>query len=179
MEAVDLLKTRQSIRKYKDQVVDRELMNEIIDITRFAPSWANVQIARYNLIEDKSVIQRIAEEGVNDHVYNKKTLTNASNVCVLSYVRGKSGRFDGGDLVTNKTDWEVFDAGIAAHQFCLAAHAKGVGTVIFGVIDDKSIANIIGLPEEETVGAVIVYGHTEKIGKRTPRMEVEELVRFI
>ncbi len=91
---------------------------------------------------------------------------------------------DKDEYVTSKAStWEVFDAGIACQTFCLAAHEKGVGTVIMGVIDDKSISGIVGLPKEETVAALIVYGYPdetpEATPEATPRMDVGEISRFI
>jgi len=100
---------------------------------------------------------------------------------VLSFVKGKSGKLDEyGDLDSaNGHVWEVFDAGIACQTFCLAAHAKGVGTCIMGVIDEDSISDIIQLPSNETVAALIVYGYGEgDHPSSTPRKEVGEILRF-
>lgn len=48
------------------------------------------------------------------------------------------------------------------------------------VIDDESTSTIVGLPEEETVAALIVYGYEEgEDAKPTPIKDVEELVRFV
>ena len=113
--------------------------------------------------------------------YNTTTLKNAHGVAVLSFVKGKSGRLEKyGDLdSSNAHFWEAFDAGIACQTFCLAAHAKGVGTCIFGVIDDDAIAEIVGLPEEETVAALIVYGYPEELPVAPPRKAVKDVARFI
>ena len=49
-----------------------------------------------------------------------------------------------------------------------------------GVIDEKSIARIVNLPEEETVAALIVYGYEEgEHAAPTPRKDVEEIMRFV
>ena len=111
---------------------------------------------------------------------NHKSLENAKGVAVLSYKKGKSGKLDQyGDKSSKENTWEIFDAGIACQTFCLAAHAKGVGTVIMGVIDEESIAKIINLPEDENVAALIVYGYPDEAPKPTPRKAVEEILRFI
>ncbi len=180
MNAIDLLKDRRSVRKYKQQKVDRKLMEEIIELSKWAPSWANFQIARYTLIDDEALIKRVADEGVMGFAYNIKTLQNTKGVCVLSFVQGKSGKFNDTDYATTKTNsWEVFDAGIACHQFCLAAAAKGVGTCIFGVIDDKVMADIAQLPQEETVAAVITYGYPDEAPAPTPRKDISKIMRFL
>jgi len=181
MDAIEMIKGRRSVRKYKQEKVDRETMKEIVDIARWAPSWANFQIARYTLVDDPGEIARLAAEGVKGFSYNTNTLKNAQGVCVLSFVKGKSGRLDKyGDFDSSDAHlWEVFDAGIACQSFCLAAHAKGVGTCIFGVIDQGAIGRIVNLPEGETVAALIVYGYSDGETDAPPRKSVEELVRFV
>jgi nitroreductase len=188
MDAIEMIKERRSVRKFKDEKVDREIMREIIEISRWAPSWANYQIARYTLVDDEATIERLANDGVKGFVYNMKTIQSAKGVAVLSYVKGKSGTLDQKKLDLMKEQlsaskanvWEIFDAGIACQTFCLAAHAKGVGTCIFGVIDEKSISAIVKLPEDETVAALIVYGYEDgPHAKPTPRKDVDEIVRFI
>ena len=179
MDAITMIKERRSVRKFKNEKVDREIMKEIVDISRWAPSWVNYQIARYTLIDNEEMIKEIANEGVNGFVYNIDTLKNAKGVAVLSFVKGKSGTYDKKYVTSKGSTWEVFDAGIACQTFCLAAHAKGVGTCIMGVIDEKSIAKIVNLPEEETVAALIVYGYEdEEHVTVSKRKNVEEIMRF-
>lgn len=55
MEAIECIKTRRSIRKYEDKPVDKSLIEEIIEVTRFAPSWKNSQTVRYIAIYDKDI----------------------------------------------------------------------------------------------------------------------------
>lgn len=181
MDAIKMIEERRSVRRYKDEKVDRETMKEIIDICRWAPSWKNLQIARYTLVDDEKTIKRLGEEGVEGFVYNANTLKKAKGVAVLSYVKGLSGKIDDTNYATNKENsWEVFDAGIACQTFCLAAHAKGVGTCIMGIINDEKISEIVNLPKEEAVGALIVYGYEDgDHAKPTPRMDAEDILRFV
>lgn len=180
MEAIQMIKERRSIRKYKQEVVDRSLMEEIIDITRYAPSWTNSQTPRFTLVDNPEIIAAMAFDAVKGFIYNADTLKNAKGVAVLSYVKGKSGRLEKYDLETvNPEKWEAFDAGIACQTFCLAAHASGIGTCIFGVIDEEKIANLINLPTDETVAALIVYGYPDGVAKPPRRKEVSEILRWV
>jgi len=181
MEAIQMIKERRSIRKYKDEVVDRGLMEEIIEITRYAPSWTNSQTPRFTLVDNPEIIAQFASVGVKGFVYNMDTLKNAKGVAVLSFVEGKSGRTDKYEIETsdNPSRWEFFDAGIACQTFCLTAYAKGVGTCIFGVIDEEKIAELINLPEGETVAALVVYGYSDQETKVPRRKEVADILRWI
>ncbi len=181
-KGIELLKGRRSVRKYKDDIVSKDVMQKIMDATRFAPSWANYQIARFTFITNPDKISKLITDGVMDFAYNIGTLKNAKNVAILSFVKGKSGKLDleKEEFATSKAGvWEVFDAGIACQTFCLAAHAYGVGTCIMGVIDDVELAKIAELSDDETVGALIVYGYPQEEVAPTPRKEVAEITRFI
>jgi nitroreductase len=179
MDAITMIKERRSIRKFKNEKVDREIMREIVSISKWAPSWVNYQVARYTLVDNEETIKQLATEGVNGFVYNMDTLKTAKGVAVLSFVKGKSGKLDENEYATSKSNvWEVFDAGIACQTFCLAAHAKGVGTCIMGVINDESISKIVDLPEDETVAALIVYGYEDEHPAPTPRKDTDEVMRF-
>lgn len=185
MDAVQLLKSRRSVRKYKDQIVPRELIEDIVKLSQFAPSWSNYQVARYNIIDNKNLIEDIAHNCVQGFIYNTKTLTRANGVVVLSYVTGKSGSLKDKvrpeDVASNNSGaWECFDAGIACLQFCLSAYAKGVATCVLGVIDNDAIAKKIKLPENEKVAALIVYGYEDGEHHDAPaRKDINEVLRFI
>ena len=49
----------------------------------------------------------------------------------------------------------------------------------FGVIDVDSISELIGLPEEETVAALIAYGYEDGHSAPTPRKDVYEIMRLV
>lgn len=185
MDAIELLKNRRSVRKYKDQTVSRELITEIVKLSQFAPSWSNYQVARYNIIDNKALIADIANNCVQGFIYNTKTLTRANGIVVLSYVTGKSGSLQDKvkpeDAVSgDNSAWECFDAGIACLQFCLSAYAKGVATCVLGVINNDAIAKKIELPENEKVAALIVYGYEDgEHHDAPPRKDINEILRFI
>ncbi len=181
MEGANLIKGRRSIRKFSDKPVDRQLISDVVEIARFAPSWKNSQVARYTFVDDVDKIKRIADEAVMGFSYNQNTLAQAKGVMILSFVNGISGKLDAEkeDYATSKGNaWEVFDAGIACQAFCLAAYEKGLSTCIFGVFDENIVPTLAGLPENETVAALIVCGYAQADVQAPPRKEVDELLRF-
>ncbi len=176
-----MIKNRRSIRKYKDEIVSREVLTELMETVKFTQSWANFQVARYTFIQNQETLTKLMNEGVNDFAYNVNTLKEAKNALVLSFVKGKSGKLDpdGDDYATTSANvWEVFDAGIACQTFCLAAHEMGIGTCVMGIIAAEEIKSIAELPEEETVAALITFGYPDEEVSSTTRKEVSEIVRF-
>jgi nitroreductase len=179
MEAVKMLKERRSVRQFTDQKVDREILKEIVDSARYAPSWANFQIARYTVVDSKEVLKQMADNGFGVFKQNSILLNNAVGTIVVSVVKGKSGTGPTGAYVTKKEDtWEMFDAGIAAQTLCLAAHEKDLGTVILGLFDEDKIAEIIDLPKNEVITAIIPYGYPKVQLNAPKRFDVEEIIRY-
>ncbi|MCI8631433.1 MAG: nitroreductase [Firmicutes bacterium] len=181
MELIKGIKERRSIRKFLEQKVPREVIKEIVDAARFAPSWKNTQTARYIVIDSAEKIAEIAEEScMANFAYNSKVVANAPAVVVITYVKGIAGFDSDGTPSTKKGGgWQMFDAGIAAQTFCLAAHEKGLGTVIMGYFDEDEIKNVIDVPENQEVAAVIPIGYPNIEPQAPVRKETAEIITFI
>ena len=156
-----------------------DVMEKIVETATYAPSWKNTQVVRYTVVEDAEAIDRICKEGLMGFELNQKTVSRAKTLVIVSYVDGRSGFEKDGSYSTSKEDrWQMFDAGIATQTFCLAAHAMGVGSVIMGIFDDAKVAEIIGLPEGETVACVLAVGYPAFAPDMPPRKELSKVLRF-
>jgi len=62
--------------------------------------------------------------------------------------------------------------------FCLSAHEKGLGTVIMGYFDEPKIKELVAIPENQTIGAVIAIGYTEETPAMPKRKPVSDLLTF-
>ena len=179
MDVSQAIKTRRSIRKYKQEAVPHELIEEIVADAAYAPSWKNTQIARYVLVEDRAAIDKMAEEMVLDFKFNEKTLKSCPAVMVLTYVTGRSGYERDGSFSTPKeAGFEMFDAGVAAQTFCLAAWERGVGTVITGYFDEEKIIELLKLPEDRKIGCVIGLGYPDEEPAAPKRKSVSDLLTY-
>lgn len=179
MEAINNIKTRRSIRRYKDEPVSHDLVEKIMETTIYAPSWKNTQIVRYTIIDDKAVIEKLAEDAVMGFIPNIKTMTRARTIALQTVVTGICGYEKDGSFSTSKgSGWEMYDAGISAQTFCLAAHEYGVGTVIMGMFDEAKIREIVDIPKEESVTAIIGMGYPEEERNAPKHKAVDEVLRF-
>ncbi|MGI6028877.1 MAG: nitroreductase family protein [Candidatus Heteroscillospira sp.] len=180
METKSCIQSRRSVRKYTSQSISQETMNEIISSAVWAPSWKNSQTARYNVVEDEGILEEIASTAVMDFAFNAKTIRRCASLVVMSAVTGVCGYEPDGSFSTAMgSSWEMFDAGIAAQTFCLAAHDMGVGTVILGIFAPERVAELVNLPEGQRVTALIACGYPESEGKAPPRRSAEDVSRYI
>ena len=91
MELAEGLKTRRSVRRFTDELVDHALFEEIIDLAKTAPSWKNTQTVRYVLVQNEDVIKNICENCVLGFEYNAKTLSKCKNLVILTQVNADAG----------------------------------------------------------------------------------------
>ncbi|MGK5093046.1 nitroreductase family protein [Deltaproteobacteria bacterium TL4] len=56
----EIVKTRRSIRQYKDKPVSKEVLEQIIDLARYSPTASNLQDVRYIVVTDKALLQKIS-----------------------------------------------------------------------------------------------------------------------
>ena len=73
----------------------------------------------------------------------------------------------------------MFDAGVAAQTFCLAAHELGLGTVIMGVFEEDKVMEIAKIPEGQSVSVLIALGFPDEQPNAPKRKPVEDLLTFI
>ena len=180
MDIHECIKTRRSIRRFNDKPVNRETVQDIVKLSSFAPSWKNSQTVRYTVITDPEMLNKFADDAMAGFEKNSNTIRSCKALAVQSVVKGICGYNSDGSYTTNKNDsWEMYDAGISAQTFCLAAHSYGVGTVIMGIYDEAACASLINLPETERITALIAMGYTEESANMPKRKELDEILRMI
>ncbi|MGI6007425.1 MAG: nitroreductase family protein [Ruminococcus sp.] len=181
MDLVQGIKKRRSVRKFSETPVPREILREIIETASWAPSWKNTQTVRYIVVDSREVLKKIASEDcMMGFTHNVDIVAQAPALVILASVKGRSGYERNGSFSTAKgSHWESFDAGIAAQTFCLAACEKGLGTVIMGIFDENKIREIIEIPEDQQISALISIGYPAEEPKTPPRKNAEDLLTFI
>lgn len=177
MNAIDCIKTRRSIRRFADKEVSAEVISSIVATAAYAPSWKNSQTTRYIAVLDKELKDRLARECMMGFEYNIGTASGAPAMVVVTTVNNRSGYERDGSATTSKgTHWQSFDAGIATQTFCLAAHEAGLGTVIMGIFDEAKVAEVVGIPEGQSVSALIAIGYPAEEPAAPRRKSAEELL---
>ncbi|MGB9677183.1 MAG: nitroreductase family protein, partial [Candidatus Ratteibacteria bacterium] len=61
METLKVLKERRSIRKYQKKEVSKDIIENIIDCARFAPTAINIQPWEFIVITDQKMREKIAD----------------------------------------------------------------------------------------------------------------------
>lgn len=179
MDAIECLISRRSIREYTDEALTETDIENVVEMAQMASCWENTQPVRYVAVMDKALKDRIANEATEKYPWNTENIHAAPVLIILCVIKGLSGYEPDGTPSTKKgTHWQSFDAGVAAAHFCLSANAVGLGTLIMGRYDEDKIKEILGLPAEYDVSAIIGIGHPAVIPAANERKPLKEILTF-
>jgi nitroreductase len=163
---LDLIKSRRSIRTFTGKVVSDDLLDQILDAGRFAPSGMNNQPWRFAVIRDKNLKDMIS--GLTRYT---KTIKNA-DVLIAVFLDTETSYHHTKDVQA---------VGACIQNMLLAIHTLGLGGVWLGEILKSEIEFkiIIEAPEPYELMAVIALGYpAEPIFVDSKRKELKELVFF-
>lgn len=120
----DLMMSRRSIRAYKDSVISRETLNEILKYGINAPNGQNLQSYEIRVIDSPALIDSITQAVVkaNPKIAErdgfKNIFVNAPCVVCIAY--------------NTQYDMAQIDCGLLGENIILAAWAKGIGSCCLG-----------------------------------------------
>lgn len=175
MELTKCMEERRSIRRYKKQPVDRDLIKQLIEAAILAPSWKNSQVSRYYAVDGDQKDQFMACLPE----FNQNNSKDASTIIVSTVVNGRSGFERDGSYTTHLKDgFQYFDNGLQVQNLCLKAYELGLGTLIMGIYDEQKIREFLSIPEGEVVVAVIAVGYSDIEPAMPKRKSVEDILIF-
>ena len=165
-EAVlSLIKTRRSVRKYKDQPISDDDLKKILEAGRWAPSGANLQPWRFIVVQDKALIKQIGEFCYFGLIKSRH-VGEAAIIIIIC-----------GDSRSMGNTWEK-DCMIAGTTMTLMATALGIGSCWIGAFNEQSIRNVINTPDHLRIIALISLGYAPHPISPTPRLPLEEIVYY-
>ncbi len=163
MELVEGLLTRRSVRSYADEDVSDEVIEELLDIARWAPSAANNQPWRFIVVKDKERKASL-RGGLRDVIPVSRHIEEAPVVlaawCEPSRLMER---------------YQLSDVSNAIIYLLLAAHAKGLGTCWIGWFSENRVKNVLNLPKKASVVALITLGYPKDVPEPKKRKLVKEI----
>lgn len=163
-QARHLLKTRRSVRTFKDRQVPKETLKELLEVTRWFPTASNKQQLKWMVISSRDKIRQLADLTIEFikktkmgpeiiDAYQKGDDIVLRNAPHLILALGENGYF-----------WSEAEAGIALTYLELYAHAHKLGTCWAGFFTraastDTSVEDVLELPENFRVCGGVMIGY--------------------
>ena len=166
MEFSDLIKKRYSVRAYKPDPVEHEVLNQVLEAARLAPTAANRQ--PFQLI----VIHTAGREAELKRIYPRDWFVQAPLViCACGIPAQGWTRRDG----KNYTD---VDMAIVMDHLILAAADVGLGACWIAAFDPTAAREVLGLPDGVEPIVFTPLGYPADQPKPKKRQALSELVRY-
>ena len=177
MEFDELLEARRSIRAYDgSRRVTEEQIKQLVYAGIQAPSWKNSQTARYYAVLSDEMREKFAAQCLPE--FNANNTKGAAYV-VTTFVSNRSGfERDGNPTNEGGNGWGYFDLGLHNENFVLKAKELGLDTLIMGIRDESKVREVLGVPEQETVVAVIAVGYSAIQPEKPKRKTPEEILKI-
>jgi nitroreductase len=158
------LRSRRSVREFRDKVVPREVLENLLDIARYAPTGSNAQNVRFIAITDPQRIRALSRR-ITRWVPLLGRLARVPGMLALAgrnwgrdrlerYLAALDGFVEsverGGDpifhnapalIITHARKGNALgieNCSYATYQLALAAHAMGLGTCMIGFLTTAS-----------------------------------------
>ena len=152
MEAIEALKTRRSKRKFLATPISKEVLEDIIDCGRLAPSAVNIQPVEFIVVTKGEIRKRVAE------MADYGRFIAEAPVCIAVFSR--------------QTKYYLEDGSAATENILIAAHAHGLGAC--WVAGDKKpyaekVRQLLGAPQDFKLISLIPMGYSEEQPKPTKK----------
>ena len=164
VDILNLLKSRRSIRIYQDKPVPQDLLLQILEAGRWAPTGANLQPWHFIVVTDPETRKMIGD--VARFFFIKFfRVEKAPVILVLGFDKrkGKYGRYD---------------ATLAGGNMMTMATSLGLGTCWIGAFDEPKVKEILEIPFNIEVIALITLGYSNEKAEPPPRVELEKIVHW-
>ena len=161
MNTIELIKSRASVRKYKDKDIPKEVLEDLIDCARFAPSGYNLQPWIFVVITDKDKLIQISEACE----YGKFIKSAGACIAVFCHQSGET---------------LMEDASAATENIMIAALHYGLGTCWVNSHKKEHsevIKSMLKAPEGYELMTIISVGYPDENSKR-PKKKLEEVIKF-
>ncbi len=150
MDFNDLIKNRRTIRRFKQTPIPHNILIEMIDAARRAPSAANLQPLQYIIITDESLRNRIFPF-IKWAGYITPAWSPSPEERPTAYIA---------ILVMNqKNQYYQRDIGLASAHIIFSAENHNIGSCILCNINIQQISKIVDIPDNVLLDSLIALGY--------------------
>jgi len=161
---------RRSVRHFKNQPIEKDKVELLIEALIWAPSAGNLQARKFYFIENQKLKQALAAAALNQKFIAKAPLV------VVACTDARIGNIYGSRGIEL---YAIQDVACSIMNMMLMAHALGLATVWVGAFNEDKVFEILALPENLRPVAIIPVGYPERIPPPPPRVAPEEAIIWI
>lgn len=166
MDVIEAVETRQSIRQYRATPVPEESLKKVLEAARLSPSASNRQDRKLVVVRDPGRRRELAEASGGQRHVGEAPVVVAAVATRPAYV-----------MRCGVPAYAV-DLAIAVDHMTLVATSEGLGTCWIGAFSQERVRQILRIPDEYVVVALLTLGFPSGPGNPKVRKPLNELVSF-
>jgi len=170
LDVFEAIRGRRSVRAYMREEVSNDMIMDLIDAARWAPSAGNVQPWEFIVVRSKNVKHMLAEAALH-----QTFIEEASAVIVVCADEWRSARAYG---LRGTQLYCIQDTAAATQNMLLAAYAKGLGTCWVGAFNEEKVSRVLSLPDRIRPVAIIPVGYPAEKPRPPRRRPLEDIVHY-
>ncbi len=168
METQECIKTRRSIRKYKDKPIDWDKITQILDAGKFAPSAGNIQNWKFIVVRKEDIRKKLAQAA-----FDQDWMEDAPVHIVIVGEPEKAQRFYG---TRGERLYTIQSCAAAVENMLLTATDLGLGSCWVGAFDEAKVKRVLNMPEDPIPQAIITIGYPDEKPDAPSKIELEHQV---
>ena len=164
MDVHKAIQSRRSIRTYDPRDVEEVKLIKVLESGRLSPSAGNRQERRFIVIRDAKKRQSLSEAARNQRFVAQAPVVIAACSVETEYT-----------MSCGQLAYPI-DTAIAVDHMTLSAVEEGLGTCWIGAFDEKKVKEILNVPDNVRVVALLPLGYPSAIPLPTSRKSLDEIV---
>lgn len=164
MDVSTAIRSRRSIRAYDPREVEEDKLIRVLDAGRLSPSASNRQERRFIVVKDAEKRQQLSEAAKNQKFVVQAPVVIAACSVEQDYV-----------MACGQPAYSI-DTAIAVDHMTLQAVEEGLGTCWIGAFYENKVKEILNIPANIRVVALLPLGYPSIIPRPTPRKSLDEIV---
>ena len=163
---LEAIRKRQSVRSYQDKEIPQEILQQILEAGRLAPSAKNTQSWKFIVVKDKDLRKKLVSACKNQKFVGEAPVVIAGCGTCPDYI-----------MTCGEHAYSI-DLAIALDHMSLEAASLGLGSCWIGAFYQDQVKEILGVPEGVRVVNLLTLGYPEKLGLKTRRKPLSEIVCY-
>jgi nitroreductase len=197
VELSDVIASRRSIRKFKEEDISADTVRLLLDAARLAPSGSNLQPARFIIAQSPAAKEALSRFTPYKFIVKASVIfvCCADLTAITTRDRRigellKEGAFDGVDMDMNDPSTAAnpiieeeavkaylsMNVAIAVEHIVLKAVDLGLGSCWLGRFDRDKVKEYLALDESIYPVVLLPVGHPDQSPKARPRFALDKLV---
>ena len=163
---LEVIRKRQSVRSYQDKEIPEDVLQQVLEAGRLAPSANNKQHWKFIVVKDEDLRKKLVPACKNQKFVGEAPVVIAGCATNPDYV------------MTCGEHSSSIDLAIALDHMSLEAASLGLGTCWIGAFYQDQVKEILGVPVNVRVVPLMPLGYPEELESKTERKPLSEIICY-